>query len=77
MTPKSLGFSFWLGRWLKGENACTGDSSAVLLTEESCGKVPRVKHEMASVLRVGWNANHERAVGLLDRMIVHVDKRRI
>ena len=35
-----------------------------------------VKHEMPSELRVGWNANHERSLGLLDRMIVHVDKRR-
>ena len=43
----------------------------------ACGKVPMVKHEMASVLSVGWNANHERALGLLDSMIVHVDKRSI
>jgi hypothetical protein len=35
-----------------------------------------VKPEMARVLRVGWNANHERPLGSLDRMIVHVDKRR-
>lgn len=47
------------------------------MTEENRGKVPMVKHEMASVLRVGWNANHERPVGSLDRTIVHVDKRRI
>ena len=80
MTPKSLGLSFWLGRRLKSENACAVDSLFSIscdLDEENCGKVPMVKHEMASVLRVGWNANHERSVGLLDRMIVHVDKRRI
>jgi hypothetical protein len=47
------------------------------LMEENSGKVPIVKHEMASELRVGWNANHKRPLGLLDRMIVHVDKRRI
>jgi hypothetical protein len=77
MTPKSLSFSFWLGRWLKSENACTVDSLAVPMIEGNYGGVPMVKHEMASVLRVGWNANHESSFGLLDRTIVHVDKRRI
>lgn len=77
MTAKSLSFGFWLGRWLKGKNACTVDSLVALLTEENYGKVPMVKDEMASVLRVGWNANHERAVGLLERTMVQVDKRRI
>jgi hypothetical protein len=52
-------------------------SLVVTLTEEDCGRVPMVKHEMASELRVGWNANHESSVGSLDRMIVQVDKRRI
>jgi hypothetical protein len=37
-------------------------------------KVPKTKHTTASELRVGWNANHERAFGLLDRTMVHVDQ---
>jgi hypothetical protein len=49
----------------------------VIPAEENGGKEPMVKHEMASVLRVGWNANHESSLGLLDRMIVQVDKSRI
>lgn len=79
MTPKTLSFGFWLGRWLKNENSCTVYIQLVetLTEEENCGQVPMVKHVMASVLRVGWNANHERSVGLLDKMIVHVDKSRI
>ncbi len=81
VTAKSLSLSFWLGRWLKGENACTFDSLyiklLVILTEQNCRKVPIVRQEMPSVLKVGWNANHERRVGLLDRMMVHVDRRRI
>jgi len=40
-------------------------------------KVPKVKHSTASVLKVGWNANHERTFGSLDRMMDHVDKSRI
>ena len=26
------------------------------------GKVPKIKHKTASELRVGWNADHERAL---------------
>lgn len=35
-------------------------------------KVPKTKHKTANELRVGWNANHERFFGLLDRTMVHV-----
>lgn len=45
--------------------------------EELWKKGPKVKHNTASVLKVGWNANHERALGSLDRMMDHVDKSKI
>jgi len=48
----------------------------VTLTEQKSGNAPRVKHTTASELRVGWNANHERSFGLLERMMVHVERRR-
>lgn len=78
MTLKSLSLSFGLGGRLKSKNACMVGRAylVVTLTEQKSGNAPRVKHTTASELRVGWNANHERSFGLLERMMVHVERRR-
>ena len=77
MAPESIGLCLWLGRRLKGEDACTRRiHSATRRLGRVEGTVPKVKHETASVLRVGWNANHARDFGSLDRTVVHVVKSR-
>ena len=76
MARESSGLRLWLGRRLKGENACAMriyvSNVCGLDRVEVLGEVPKTQHTRASVLRVGWNASQERDLGLLDRTMVHV-----
>ena len=78
MTSEPSSLCLWLGSRLKCENAYTTriyfSMCRLERVEGLWEKVPKTKHTTASELRVGWNANHERAFGLLDRTMVHVDQ---
>ena len=73
VAPETRSLRLWLGRWLKGEDACMRAYSEPWPNETVMNR-PKVKHAIAKVFKVGWKENQPRLCGSLDKMMVHVER---